>query len=132
MARKTHREYNEKGMLGPYQFDQEAIDEIDADEYGVYLLTHEAEENAAIIVVYVARGIIQDRLADHLDTGKKAIHFFYKPLDDEEDGFREEYRLFHRYGKRRHLYNKIHPPVPAGASRNRPRCSERGCKGEAD
>lgn len=133
MARKTHREYSERGMLGPYSFDQEMIDAIDEDEYGVYLLTHEAEDDDSIIVVvYVGRGIIQDRLVDHLDKGKKALHFFYKPLDDEEDGFREECRLFHRYGKRHHLYNKIHPPVPAGSPKNRPRCSERGCKGEAD
>jgi hypothetical protein len=134
MAQKQFLEYRrERGMLGPYPFDEDAIDEIDDDEYGVYLLTHEADDDDSIIVVYVGRGIIKDRLLDHLDDEKKeALHFFYKPLDDEDDGFSEECRLFHRYGKRRHLYNKNHPPVPAGSPRNHPKCSERGCNGEAD
>jgi len=134
MAQKQHLEYRgERGMRGPYPFDQDAIDEIAEDEYGVYLLTHEADDDDSVIVVYVGRGIIQDRLADHLDDEKKdALHFFYKPLNDEDDGFREECRLFHQYGKRRHLYNKIHPSVPKGSPRNHPRCSERGCKGEPD
>jgi hypothetical protein len=133
MAQKKHRAYGrERGMLGPYTFDQDAIDEIDDDEYGVYLLTHEADDDT-VLVVYVGRGIVKDRLLEHLDDkDKEALHFLYKPLDDEDEGFREECRLFHRYGKRPHLYNKSHPQVPVGLPRSYPRCSERGCKGEPD
>jgi hypothetical protein len=131
MASKTHLEYlNERGMLGLYEFDEAEVDAIDDDAYGVYLLTHEAEDGT-IIVVYVGRGNIKERLAAHLDD-KEALHFCYKLLDDEDAAFSEECRLFHQYGKRRHLYNKIHPSVPQGASRGYPRCSERGCKGEPD
>jgi hypothetical protein len=135
MAAKTHLEYRrEKGMLGPFEFDPDMIDEVDDSEYGVYLLTHEADDDdGLVVVVYVGRGEIKQRLTDHLDEGDKdALHFFYKPLDDDDDGFAEECRLFHLYGKRRHLFNKLHPAVPAGSPRNYTRCSERGCKGEAD
>lgn len=106
---------------------------LDGDEYGVYMLGHEASDDDSIaIIVYVGRGEIQDRLADHLNNdAKPAILFYFKPLDDadEDDAFEEECRLFHQYGKTKHLYNRIHPAVPAG-SRFKKKCSERGCNGE--
>jgi hypothetical protein len=68
---------------------------------------------------------------------KDADSFYFKSstLDDDDKGFAEECRLFHDYGKRKHLDNERHPKVPDGpdgSPRSYPRCSQLGCNGEAD
>ena len=100
---------------------------IDREARGVYLLTHEARgPESRILVVYVGRGRIRNRLAAHLDDVEKhALHFFFRPVDDEEAAFEEECRLFHSYGRDRHLDNKIHPAVPPGVPDRYPRCATR-------
>lgn len=119
-------------MDGPYRLEEDAIDDIfeDGDEYGVYLLIYETD-SGNLIVTYVGRGILRDRLDDHRKK-TEAVAFYFKLLDDDYAGFREECRLFHEYGKRKNLDNKNHPPVPRGAPKNFPRCTEVGCRGEAD
>jgi hypothetical protein len=129
MAKKYFPYKQEKGLQGPHPLDQDEIDSFEGDAYGVYLLIYENEDDD--LVVYVGRGIIPDRLAEHMDE-KDAHAFYYKFLDDEDEGFSEECRLFHKYGKRKSLDNERHPAVPSGSPRNYPRCSERGCNGEAD
>jgi hypothetical protein len=128
---KTYNPYDrEKGMKGPYPLNKATIRQFEDDAYGVYLLVCEGK-GGGIIVIYVGRGLFKDRFSEHINEKPDASHFYFKPLDDDYEGFEEECRLFHDYGKVNHLDNEMHPPVPAGAPRNYPRCSERGCKGEA-
>jgi hypothetical protein len=58
----------------------------------------------------------------------KATYFYYGLLKTEEDTFVAECQEFHRYGKIKHLNNRIHPAKPPGSSL--PICSELGCQGE--
>jgi hypothetical protein len=127
MRRKKYLEYRgEDGMLGPFWFELDSVEAIDGRARGVYLLTHEARGlDPRLVVVYVGRGRIRDRLGAHLDDEEKsALHFFFKPLLTEEEAFEEECRLFHAYGRSRHLDNKIHPAVPSMRDKY-PRCSTR-------
>lgn len=129
--KKVHRIYiHEEGMIGYIEFVQEMIGMIDEDHYGVYLLTTEAA--GKIVVAYVGRGNIRERLTKHLRDRKKrkVLHFYFKLLSDAEEAFWEECRLYHLYGKKRDLLNEKHPEVPAGFPRNYPKCWELGCNGE--
>jgi hypothetical protein len=128
MSRKKYREYrDEEQMIGPFWFEPRTVAAIGAGPRGVYLLTHESRGPVPrILVVYVGRGGLRDRLASHLvDDSKDALHFFFKLVDDEAEAFEEECRLFHTYGRARHLDNKIHPAVPAIAPGSYPRCAAR-------
>lgn len=130
-TQKTYKLYKpETGMHGPYGLDDDTINDLDEDIYGVYVLVAKGDKGGTI-VVYVGRGIVKDRMREHVEE-KDASAFYFKPLDDDDTGFAEECRLFHLYGKRPHLDNRQHPDVPDGAPRTYPRCSQRGCSGEPD
>ncbi len=125
-------------MNGPFPLLPQMINKVvDDDVYGVYLLAHPCEQGNSCghggeIVVYVGRGNVKERLVEH-ETAKDAKRFYFKSLDDDyEQGFREECRLFHHYGKRPHLDNERHPDVPDGSGMDRPKCSVPGCTGDAD
>jgi hypothetical protein len=128
---KTYKQYAERNNFdGPWPLDEPHIETLEDDDYGVYLLTMTGSRGG-IIVVYVGRGTIKERLTDHMEDSD-ATHFYFTLLETEQEGFVEECRLFHKYGKRPHLDNEIHPPVPAGSPASGPKCSEHGCQGEAD
>jgi hypothetical protein len=130
---KIHLSYiYEEEMIGPVPFHRNEVDNIYEYEYGVYLLT-KVDKYGVIVVVYVGRGYIKDRLIEHLSdkTKKTARYFYFKVLPrDDEMGFQEECRLYHLYGKDDCLWNVNHPPVPAGSPPEYPKCSELGCNGE--
>lgn len=133
MTAKTYYVFKpEPGMVGPYALDVSTIARVVGEkDYGVYVLVHKSE-NDNLIVVYVGRGIIKQRLTAHV-TGKDAHGFYFKKLDDDDDaGFAEECRLYHRYGKRPYLDNKQHPDVPDDSPDSYPRCTVKGCNGTPD
>jgi hypothetical protein len=111
MPKEYFRYQREMGMGGPHPLTEEEIALFDDDAYGIYLLIYETAEGHQL-VVYVGRGIFRERLVEHMDE-KDAHAFYFKFLDDEDEGFSEECRLFHQYGKRRYLDNKRHPAVPS-------------------
>jgi len=89
-------------------------DEIKKISYtfrGVYLLTTLNNEGAEV-VIYPGRGAIRRRLRSHLNDVSKfeAWFFYFKIIDDEDQFFLEECRLFHLYGEQLALLNKQHPP----------------------
>lgn len=130
---KTYRFLrNDPCLDGPHLLDENTIDTLfdEGDEYGVYLLLHLTDDDDWI-VTYVGRGVLRDRLDFHRDNSD-AVGFCFELLEDDYEGFSEECRLFHEYGKRRHLDNRNHPSVPRGAPKNFRRCSVRGCHGEPD
>lgn len=131
MAAKQYNEYGEGDEYeGPFELDEENIGAL-ANVRGVYLLADIASDDEDIIIVtYVGRGNIPSRLMAHADA-ERAAFFFVKVIASESAAFREECRLFHKYGKRRHLDNQIHPALPAGSTSTK-KCSERGCNGEPD
>ena len=96
----------------------------------MYVLIEDCDDGESILTVYVGRSIIslRDRLAEHLD---EASYFAFVELDSEEEAFELECRLFHEYGKAKHLDNRVHPARPPGRS-DLPVCSELGCDGEPD
>jgi hypothetical protein len=135
LSDKYYLYQSERGMNGPHVLDVSTIQEVFPDPkvkpYGVYLLIRQLKDGSNV-VVYVGRGIIRDRLTEHV-TGKDAGSFYFKALIDNDDiGFAEECRLFHLYGKRPHLDNEKHPDVPDGAPKNHPKCAIRGCNGDPD
>jgi hypothetical protein len=121
----------EKGMRGPFPLNVPTINTFSDDAYGVYMLVCMGDDGATI-VVYVGRGLLKERLTEHLDEKPLATGFVYKLLRDDFAGFEEECRLFHDYGKTKNLLNKRHPARPAGSGRSFPKCSEQGCNGEGD
>ncbi len=118
----------ERHLAGPFTLDMKTLRQIPSDVYGVYVLVSRGESGKTI-ARYVGRGILRERLTEHLNE-RDCPEFYCKALDDDDEGFAEECRLFHKYGKAENLDNINHPPVPAGAPRNHPRCSEMGCNGE--
>lgn len=129
MPGKTRYIFKETDMLGPFDLDADTINAIvDDDAFGVYVLLRPSEAKEAL-VVYVGQGNVKDRLLSHASDGG-GTHFAYKEVGSEIEAFAEECRLFHRYGKANYLDNIVHPPRPAGMP-NLPKCSEKGCKGEA-
>ena len=90
---------------------------------GVYLLSRDREH-----VQYVGRaGNLRARLRRHEDNGDYAF-FRYCTTHTENGAFFKECREYHRYGKRNHLDNEIHPARPAGS--RLPACGQNGCRGE--
>jgi ribosomal protein L12E/L44/L45/RPP1/RPP2 len=125
---KRHREFAEMGFEGPFELGHAIFD----DAYGVYLLVGVVDdEPAKLVVVYVGRGHFRHQLATHAATGR-ARHFYVKQFPSASKAFREECRLFHKYGAFQDLDNKTHPVAPAGSPANAPRCHVRGCRGADD
>lgn len=120
----------EPGFSYPIRLTYTQIERFDPKLYGVYLLLHPSD-GPVPIVVYVGRGLIRGRMNRHI-VEKDARSFVYKPLANDYVGFYEECRLFHKYGKTRHLDNKNHPAVPKGAPLDFPNCHQLGCNGEPD
>ncbi|MDA4131886.1 MAG: hypothetical protein OK454_01995 [Thaumarchaeota archaeon] len=122
----------ERGFSEPFMLTKDAIEDwVPTKAYGVYLLIKQKADDS-LVVSYVGRGIIKARLLVHLNT-KDAEGFAFKVLEADDDvGFSEECRLFHKYGKRPRLDNRQHPDVPDDAPDDYPKCSQRGCKGEPD
>lgn len=117
---------DDEDMEGPYSFDEDVIADLDDDLFGVYMLLSDGEDDDPI-VRYVGRGNIKERLMKHLN--RACTQFLFKELRSRVTAFREECRLFHKYGKARHLDNRIHPPRPEDRD-DLPLCSEDGCEGE--
>lgn len=125
VSTKRYTEFAEQDFDGPFELGHAIFD----DEYGVYLLVGLAEEDPAkLVVVYVSRGHFRRHLAQHAATGR-ARHFFVKQFPTASKAFREECRLFHKYGAANDLDNRVHPVMPAGSPANTPRCYVRGCNG---
>jgi ribosomal protein L12E/L44/L45/RPP1/RPP2 len=125
---KRHEEFAEIDFEGPFERGHAVFD----DAYGVYLLVGVVEdEPAKLLVVYVGRGHFRRQLAAHASNGR-ARHFFVKRFPTASKAFREECRLFHKYGAFRYLDNETHPAVPAGSPANTPMCYVRGCRGARD
>lgn len=103
MAKKTYNTYDEIGYLsGPYPLTEENAKRIRPGTLGVYVLAHPAARSQATLVVYVGRGDLRSRLRTHALHGE-ADHFAFKSLEHEEVAYLEECRLFHKYGKTKHL-----------------------------
>lgn len=130
MAAKEYNECDEDDDYeGPFRLDEKDIGAL-RDARGVYLLADKADDADVLVVTYVGRGNLPSRLRAHANA-ERASFFFAKAITSESAAFREECHLFHKYGKRRHLDNRVHPAVPAGSTSTK-RCSERGCNGEPD
>lgn len=115
---KTYLIYNEGvSMKGPHALNTKTIaeiNEIDDTALGVYLLTMTGDKGG-IIVVYVGRGNLKNRLTKHANA-KDGKNFYFKVLNVSEDElFKEECCLFRKYGKTDHLDNKNIPALPAGS-----------------
>lgn len=117
-------------MIGPFELTKSNLEKRTLKATGVYLLADQssiANENRKV-VKYVGRAIVlSGRLDDYLG---RYDFFYYIPRVTELTAFWKECREFHRYGKARHLNNKIHPARPAG--KNVPACTEWRCNGEAN
>lgn len=110
------------GLSGPFALTPANVARVSASP-GVYILSTDGR-----FACYVGRsGSLRDRLQSYI--GGRYGYFFLKYHDTEEGAFFTECRLFHLYGKARHLDNQIHPARPAGSSL--PACGEPGCRGEA-
>ena len=121
------QEFAEHDFEGPFELGHAIFD----DTYGVYLLVGVVENAPAkLVVIYVGRGHFRRQLVRHAASGR-ARHFFVKQFPTAGRAFREECRLFHKYGGTQSLDNEVHPAVPAGSPINAPRCCVRACRGNA-
>ena len=123
--RMRYMAFEEHDFEGPFELGNAVFD----DAYGVYLLVGVADdEPAKLVVVYVGRGHFRRQLAQHAAKGR-ARHFYVRQFPTAAKAFREECRLFHKYGAANDLDNRVHPVMPAGSPANTPRCYVRGCTG---
>lgn len=113
---------------GPHQLVSDETGMI-AEEPGVYVLVS-ADDDGNLYARYVGRGLdVGERLGTHAATGKYE-YFYYRHSASEIQAFKHECGLFHRFGKRPRLDNRVHPARPAGYEG--PLCSSLGCNGEHD
>jgi hypothetical protein len=128
MAVKRRILFEETAFKGPYELDTDFVGELDDEDFGVYVIVT-LDRNEDWGAVYVGRGWFRERMTAHTKR-YDGEGVYLKKLRSEPAAFREECRLYHAYGKKKHLDNLIHPPVPTGSGPNVKRCSERGCNGE--
>lgn len=106
---KTYRLYkNEPGYFGPFKLLADITEEIRDSDIGVYILTATGNRGGEI-VVYIGSGNLNDRLTVHAKN-KDGKQFYYKLTMNEDERFKEERRLYFKYGEEEHLNNKITPP----------------------
>jgi hypothetical protein len=121
-------------MKGPYSLDLGTIDKvIKKDHLGNYALGY-LNEKSSFIVRYVGRGIIYDRLYEHLtdDHNQPTFKFSYAKAETdtkiETEICAKECKNYHDFyytknGKKQ-LINKEHPKLPRG--KKCPYCSHVG------
>jgi len=135
---KTYFDYDEHDfMRGPYPLTSARIDRLSEQTFGVYVLADDGPNHRNHrLTVYIGRGYIKTRLLRH-EEGVNAPRYFsfveidsLDPHEANEEAFRIECALFHKYGKARYLNNRIHPARPKGRT-DLPLCAESGCTGEA-
>ena len=116
------------GMVGPYEFSKEKIDEIvNQNRYGNYALGE--LNNGIFIVKYVGRTDEQwlnERISQHLGEASslKYTHFKYIYEDDPVKRYYLECKNYHDFGENNHLLNKIHPDKPKEMNVECPFCLE--------
>lgn len=125
MASKLYNLYAETDMEGPFPLTMTYVNaKIGDRDLGVYVLCGTGTKGGRI-AQYVGRGDLKDRLTAHVNAAKYK-EFYFKVLKSDLDGFKEESRLFHKYGETTNLDNEIHPAVPAGSQA---KCPVASCKG---
>lgn len=125
MQRTRHKLYKETDMV-ERPLSEAGIASVPRGTRGVYVLIDYDDRGA--VVAYVRRGNIRSRLHEHVKRKRGIPYFAYREVRSELSAFRQECALYHRYGKRKCLLNRVHPKAPDGYRGKR--CTQMGCNGE--
>jgi len=106
-----------------YDHNLENINNIEERE-GVYLLGHYDNITNTLIITYVGRGIVKNRLKTHLEDEYKDDKFQYLFTDDEKLSCNLECKSYHKYII--NLKNKNHPSLDKGDKCPHPGCNHIG------
>jgi hypothetical protein len=121
-------------MEGPYDLDLDTIDQkIEEGRLGNYALGH-LSEKGGFVVRYVGRGIVYDRLYEHLTDEHNQPNFKFSYAKAGTDVKAEieicikECKNYHDFyytkDEKKQLTNKEHPKIPKG--KKCPYCSHVG------
>lgn len=110
-------------LIGPYQLNENNIQQIVPDCPGVYTLGFPSQrQNNAFVVERVGRSDndIRERLGSHIANSDYS-HFMYCYTSSAFDAFVNECHLYHDYDSAENL---IHPDRPNGTNWSCPRCDQ--------
>ena len=114
-------------MVKFYDPNEETVNkEFEDDDYGNYVVGHK-DKNSKFIPTYVGKGILKNRLTEHLTDEYYDDLFTYEEQKTEVAACKEEcddYHDFKPISEGGTLKNKNHPPVPKGEKCHR--CGHKG------